>query len=355
MVSSTLIKWYRKHQRPLPWRETTDAYIIWLSEIILQQTRVEQGTPYFFRFLEKYPDIQSLARAPEDEVLKLWQGLGYYSRARNLREAAGTVVERYQGKFPDNFDSIRSLKGIGDYTAAAIASFAFGLPHPVIDGNVYRFLSRYFGIDCPVDSSEGKKIFKEVALKIMDKNNPAEHNQAIMEFGALQCTPLHPTCQRCPFSNTCYAHKNDRVAFLPVKGKKTKIRNRFFNYLVLKGNEYIFLRQRPESDIWRNLYDFPLIETDISVEPDELFSTRQWIELVGNSRYHVNSVSQQSLHKLSHQHLFMRFYELDLKGEFKGNFNDRLLKIRLEQAGNYPVPKPVANYLEEKFGEYITN
>jgi len=355
MVSATLINWYRKYKRPLPWRETNDAYIIWLSEIILQQTRVEQGIPYFFRFVEKYPDIQSLASAPEDEVLKLWQGLGYYSRARNLRQAALTVVGKHGGQFPDTYESIRNLKGVGDYTAAAIASFSFGLPHAVIDGNVYRFLSRYFGVETPVDTAAGKKIFKQLALQILDVKNPAEHNQAIMEFGALQCIPVNPSCPSCPFTGSCFASKNNMVVSLPVKEKKIKIRNRFFNYIVFKGKEHIFLKQRQHGDIWRNLYDFPLIETVKPVEPEELFSSSQWLEMIGNSNYQVNSVSRISTHKLSHQNLHMRFYELDIRGEFQGCPDQDLLKIKLEHAGNYPVPKPVENYLEEKFSEYLTN
>ena len=266
-----ILNWYYEHQRNLPWRETRDPYKVWLSEIILQQTRVAQGMPYYLRFVEAFPTVHDLANAPEEQVLKLWQGLVYYSRARNLHATAKTVVEDFDGKFPDTYKGLKSLKGVGDYTASAIASFCFDAPEPVVDGNVYRVLSRYFGIDIPINSTEGIKYFKELAREVMDSENIRDYNQGIMEFGAIQCAPKNPYCLLCPLQESCVALQENKVDQLPVKLNKTKIRNRYFNYLVLLDDDgNTILEQRRGKGIWQNLYQFPLIESERMLQAKEL-------------------------------------------------------------------------------------
>ena len=255
-----LIDWYAENKRDLPWRETKDPYRIWISEIILQQTRVAQGYDYYIRFMERFPDVFTLADADEDEVMKYWQGLGYYSRARNLHAAARSIREA--GEFPKTYEGVLALKGVGEYTAAAICSFAYDIPRAVVDGNVYRVLSRWMGIDTPIDSTTGKKLFAQLAQELMDKSRPALYNQAIMDFGALQCTPASPDCLSCPLADTCLALANRSVDTLPVKQHKTKVTNRFFNYIYVRTGGCTFIRKRTENDIWKNLYEPLLIETD---------------------------------------------------------------------------------------------
>ena len=254
--SSGLLIWYKKNKRELPWRNETDAYKIWLSEIILQQTQVIQGTSYYLKFTKNYPKISQLANATEDEVLKMWQGLGYYSRARNLHATAKFIQKEHKGVFPANFNDIKALKGIGDYTAAAISSFAFNLPHAVVDGNVYRVLSRLFGIETPIDSGQGKKEFQLLATDLMDKKDPGQYNQAIMEFGSQYCKPNKPNCEACIFSSKCFAFKAEKVNEFPVKVKKIKIKNRYLNYVVLadkKQNviilQYLYFKNENDSYI----------------------------------------------------------------------------------------------------------
>ena len=258
---SIIIRWYNKNKRDLPWRETRNPYLIWLSEIILQQTRVEQGLSYYLRFAEKYPTVKSLAASKEDDVLKLWQGLGYYSRARNLHQTAKRIVDEFSGKFPTDYSSILSLKGIGDYTAAAIASFAYDQKYPVVDGNVFRLLSRHFEMKTPIDTSAGKKEFTEMADGLMMNYPPAIFNQAIMEFGAKVCRPANPDCLKCPLNATCFSFKNKTVHLFPIKKNKTKTKKRYFNYIVIGDKNKFFIKKRIEKDIWQGLYDFPLIET----------------------------------------------------------------------------------------------
>jgi A/G-specific adenine glycosylase len=261
--TQNLIRWHESHNRPLPWKGEKNPYLVWLSEIILQQTRVEQGLPYFEKFRQRFPDVHSLAAATEDEVLKLWEGLGYYSRARNLHQTARFVSQQLAGRFPESFADLRLLKGIGDYTAAAIASFAFGLPHAVVDGNVFRVLARVFGIFQATDSAASKKKFRELAEKLLDKEQPARYNQAIMDFGASQCTPANPACSVCPMNTFCSAHQHHLVNELPVKSKKITRSTRYFNYLVINHNDGYYIRKRTENDIWKNLYEFPMIETTV--------------------------------------------------------------------------------------------
>ena len=256
--AATLLQWFKNNGRSLPWRETKDAYAIWLSEVILQQTRIAQGMSYWERFMAQWPTVNDLAAATEDEVLKAWQGLGYYSRARNLHTAAQQVVEL--GGFPQTFKELKTLKGVGDYTAAAIASIAFGEPIAVVDGNVYRVLSRYYGIDTPIDSTEGKKEFQALAQSLLPINEPADYNEAIMDFGATQCTPNSPHCSACPLCETCVAFREQRINELPVKSKKVKQRERHFTYLYIEHEGKIAIHQRGAGDIWQGLWEFPQAE-----------------------------------------------------------------------------------------------
>ncbi|MDP5122125.1 MAG: A/G-specific adenine glycosylase, partial [Spirosomaceae bacterium] len=260
--SKKIIPWFEQHQRNLPWRHTQDPYAIWLSEIILQQTRVAQGLPYYNRFLSHLPTIQDFANAPQEEILRLWQGLGYYSRARNMHATAKVIIEKYDGTFPDNYNELVKLKGIGPYTGAAIASFAFGEAVPVVDGNVFRVLSRVFGIETDIAASSARKEFTELAETLIPQDSPAAFNQAIMEFGALQCTPHQPNCMFCPLQDTCYAFQHEAQGVLPVKLKKTKVRNRYFNYFAVQQDEHFLMNKRAENDIWSGLYEFYLVETE---------------------------------------------------------------------------------------------
>ena len=264
--AAILIRWYSENKRRLPWRETEDPYRIWISEIILQQTRVAQGLEYFNRFMERFPDVASLAQAGEDEVMKYWQGLGYYSRARNLHAAAREIMERYEGVFPSEYEKVRALKGIGEYTAAAVCSFAWRQPYAVVDGNVYRVLGRVFGIDTPIDSGPGKKEFAELATALLDRQRPDIYNQAIMDFGAIQCTPKAPDCLYCPLREHCVAFATGKVAQLPVKEGKTRVKPRYFNYLHIGCQGKTLLKRRNAKDIWQNLYEYPLIETASAVD-----------------------------------------------------------------------------------------
>ncbi|MES1225059.1 MAG: A/G-specific adenine glycosylase, partial [Bacteroidota bacterium] len=268
--SDIIVKWYLNNKRNLPWRESRDPYNIWLSEIILQQTRVSQGLPYYERFVTTYPTVDALAAAPEQDVLRLWQGLGYYSRARNLHKCAKTVVELHEGKFPGSFQQLLSLPGIGEYTAAAVASIAFEEPVAVVDGNVFRVLSRLFGIDTPINSSEGKKIFTDLANAFIGSDRPDLHNQAVMEFGALFCTPVKPLCEECIFQKNCVAFKNNLQQVLPVKIKNKPGRKRYFYYVVMEHKNALLMRKRDQKDIWLGLFDFHLIEKKRPIKTDKL-------------------------------------------------------------------------------------
>ena len=264
-----LQQWYQLNKRDLPWRNTSDAYVIWLSEIILQQTRVEQGLPYFNRFVEKYPNVNEFANADEGAILKLWQGLGYYSRGRNMLKTAKVIRDDYNGRFPDSYDQLIKLKGIGEYTAAAIASFAANEAKAVVDGNVYRVLARYFGIDEPINSTKGKKTFQELAARLINKQQPGLHNQAMMEFGAMLCKPKNPACGICPVRQGCYAFLHNAINSLPVKLNKIKVRERYFNYFLVLDGENILLNKRNDKGIWANMYDLPAIESDALLTADE--------------------------------------------------------------------------------------
>ncbi len=305
--SKALLPWYREHQRPLPWRTGRLPYPIWLSEVILQQTRVDQGLAYWHRFVERYPTVQDLAQASEDEVLRLWQGLGYYSRARNLRTAARQVVEVHGGRFPADIAALRELKGVGDYTAAAIGSIAFGLVEPVVDGNVYRVLARVFGIATPVDSTAGRKAFRALAARLIDEDHPGDHNQAVMELGALVCTPRAPRCGDCPLALRCMARRMERTGELPVKAGKPKVRTRHFNFLHITTPKGIYLEKRTGRDIWQGLYQLPLIESDRAPTRERFGILLQ--QQLGTGWTIVRRHGPVK-HVLSHQHIVALFWEV---------------------------------------------
>lgn len=341
--SQKLKKWYIENKRNLPWRHEKSAYKIWLSEIILQQTQVVQGLSYYIKFIENFPDIKSLAAAPEDKILKLWQGLGYYSRARNLHAAAKFVVENHKGEFPKTYTEILKLKGVGDYTAAAIASFAYNLPHAVVDGNVYRVLSRVFGIETPIDSSKGKKEFQELADKLLDKKNPATYNQAIMEFGSQYCKPQNPDCENCVLKEKCFAFQNARVSEFPIKAKKTKIKNRYFNYVVLiDKNKNVLINKRSAKDIWRGLYEFYLIESEKELNTEQVLKQKE-VKTVCKSKINLTHVSKQYKHVLSHQHLYAKFYVINVSFVFKKT----QIVVPLRKMDKLAFPRLIEKFLNE--------
>ena len=340
--SKTLLGWYAEHKRDLPWRNCTDPYRIWISEIILQQTRVVQGYAYFLRFVERFPDVRSLASASEDEVMKYWQGLGYYSRARNLHAAARSM----QGVFPTSYEGVRALKGVGDYTAAAICSFAYGMPYAVVDGNVYRVLARYFGIDTPIDSTEGKKMFAALADRLLDRSCPADYNQALMDFGAVQCTPQAPDCLFCPLAAGCQARARGQVQQLPVKQHKTKTTNRYFNYIYVRMGAYTLLQKRTEDDIWKNLFELPLLETERDWSVEEFLASPQLHSLLAEGESPVFRPLQRGVrHVLSHRVLYANFYEA-LLPEGSASFPG-CLRVRVDDLENYAVPRLVQAFLEK--------
>jgi len=339
--SKKLIEWYNPSSRNLPWKQTNDAYKIWLSEIILQQTRVEQGTPYYLAFVHQYPTVKMLAEAPLDEVLKLWEGLGYYSRARNLHSAAKQVMELHNGKFPDTYLEIIALKGIGNYTASAISSFAYHLPHAVVDGNVYRVLARVFDIETPIDSTEGKKQFEQLANQLLDKKNPSTHNQAIMDLGAIVCKPQNPLCTQCPFSSDCKALELNKISLLPVKAKKLIKKERYLHYFVLYDSEYIYIQQRGEQDIWKGLYEFPVEEVNGQWSIDN----SQFLKKINHQPLTINQpLSYKQV--LTHQYIHAYFYEMKLKK--LPNLDISCLKILKKDILNFAFPKIIRSYLKDR-------
>jgi len=336
-----LIEWYHEHKRDLPWRNTNDPYLIWISEIILQQTRVAQGYAYYQRFIERFPNLESLAAAEENEVLKYWQGLGYYSRARNLHQAAISV----NGVFPVRYEDILKLKGVGIYTAAAICSFAYNQPHAVVDGNVYRVLSRFFGVNEPIDSGKGKKIFASLAHDLLDKVQPALYNQAIMDFGALQCTPLSPDCTVCPFKNRCFAFNHNMVSSLPIKQNKTKTSERFFYYLLIRDNGNIYLNKRTENDIWKNLYELPLIESNTALAVDDFIRKQEFASIFKENSVVNVRLLNKTKHVLSHRIIYADFYELDAQ-DIKMDFLSKYTKLNMVDLELYPVSRLMHNFFE---------
>jgi len=346
-IVDVLIQWYKDNCRDLPWRRTQDPYLIWISEIILQQTRVAQGLDYFNRFVERFPDVNTLAVADETEVLLYWQGLGYYSRARNLHAAAKDVVERFGGVFPRTKEEVLSLKGIGEYTAAAICSFAYGLPCATVDGNVYRVLARLFDLDIPINSGEGKKYFQDLAQSLLPASQAALFNQAMMEFGALQCVSRGVRCEACPLNDRCRAHAVGRVEDLPVKVGKTLVRPRYFNYVYLHDEAGMLLLQRREKmDIWRNLYEFPLMETDRPIEYKELEQTPFFQHLLkGARKVEVVREFRPKKHMLSHQIIHAVFYEIKVL-RLVARIQD-CVKVAASEFENYPVSRLIQIYWEE--------
>lgn len=349
VISRALVGWYGKYKRDLPWRETKDPYIIWISEIILQQTRVAQGLEYFLRFTGRFPDVASLASADEDEVLKYWQGLGYYSRARNLHAAAKCIIDKFGGVFPDTYQDVLSLKGVGEYTAAAIVSFVWNQPYPVVDGNVYRVLSRLFAIDTPIDTTQGKKRFAELAGLILDPTNAGTHNQAIMELGALQCLPQNPDCEACPLSHTCMAYAQKGVQSYPVKQNKTKTRDRYFHYLHIVYKGQTWLNRRSGKDIWTGLYEFPLIETEHALDFAGLRETEAFQGLLGEAgRLDITLGMSNVKHTLSHQILYASFYEVRI--EKVPDILGRYLSLPCAELERYAVPRLIHIYMEKLNG-----
>lgn len=344
-IGRTLIHWYAENKRQLPWRETTDPYRIWISEIILQQTRVVQGLEYFNRFVERFPDVRRLADAEEDEVMKYWQGLGYYSRARNLHTAAQEIRDRFGGKFPQTYEEVLSLKGVGEYTAAAICSFAWRLPYAVVDGNVYRVLARVFGMDVPIDSGAGKREFAALAQELLDKERPDIYNQAIMDFGAVQCTPRNPDCLYCPLREGCIAFSEGRVNDLPVKAGKTVVKPRYFNYLHIHCQGLHLLARRDDKDIWRNLYEYPLIETEEAVDFGELQRSEAYCRLLdGVDEIRVLRMIEMPKHVLSHRIIYARFYELEVS-HFSAGMK-HYLQVGEEEMEKYAVSRLIELYRE---------
>lgn len=341
--SKHIISWYEENKRDLPWRKTTDPYKIWLSEIILQQTRIVQGLPYYLKFVETFSDVNSLAKASQEKVMRLWEGLGYYSRARNLHKCAKQVSAELNGMFPSTFEGLKELPGVGPYTAAAIASIAFKEPVAVVDGNVFRVLARVFGIDKDINSNQGKLFFFEKATQLIDKRNPDLFNQALMEFGALHCLPQNPKCTECIFSKTCFANHKEMQAMLPIKIKKQKIRKRYFTYLMLEYKDRLIMRKRGDGDIWNSLYDFPLHESKKWEKPEAVI---HYNSLKKINRYNTSKVFK---HILSHQHLNVRFIQIQLtkteqvkrmmeKGELKFYSKKRIADL--------PKPILITRYLQ---------
>ncbi len=350
VFSNKLILWYLDHKRELPWRTTTEPYYIWLSEIILQQTRVVQGLPYYNAFISTFPTIEILANAPEDKVLKTWQGLGYYSRARNLHFTAKHISNNLKGEFPTKYTELLKLKGVGDYTASAIASICFNEPTAVVDGNVYRVLARVFGINTPINSTEGKNEFKTLAQKLIDFSQPGTYNQAIMEFGARHCKPKNPLCSECILINKCVAFQTNKVSELPVKLKRVSIKNYYFNYLVIisEDNKTV-LQQRTDKGIWQQLYEFPLIETNNKIGIDQLKKLPRFKEISKN--YSINSVvlynEKDIIHKLSHRHLYTKFWIMDSSGI-------KMDGIPIQKISKYPVPILLENFMTSFFGSKVS-
>lgn len=354
--TENLLRWYTLNRRDLPWRETRNPYIIWLSEIILQQTRVAQGLPYFHAFMNKFPTVEALANAPEEDILRTWQGLGYYSRARNLHACARNIVIDRNGKFPDNYKGLLGLKGVGPYTAAAIASFAYREQVAVVDGNVYRVLSRFFGLDADISSHHGKKAFGKLANEIIPEKTPDKYNQAIMEFGALQCVPKNPNCQQCPLRTGCHALQNELVDKLPVNEKKVKVKSRYFLYYHIQIDELTIVRKRTEKDIWQGLVDFPLTEYSsmdhiVNIEPDSLGLPEELRLLKPN---YLISSKKPFKHLLTHQRIFASFVNIKF-----GTIHKAAVE-KWAQSNNYSLvnansleslgkPKLIVRYLNQKY------
>jgi len=339
-----LLSWYKSNKRDLPWRNEKDPYKIWISEIILQQTQVKQGLSYYHRFLVRYPSVQKLAIATENDVMKMWEGLGYYSRARNLHATAKIITHEHNGKFPESYQKIIELKGIGVYTASAIASFAYNLPHAVVDGNVYRVLSRVFGIETPIDSTAGKKAFQELANSLLPAKNASQYNQAIMEFGSQYCKTKSPNCGSCIFSGHCLAYSKSWVNRLPLKEKKTRIKSRYLNYLVfINSKKEVSIRKRTEKDIWQGLYEFPKIESEKPMLQDMVIKeTEKSFQLKALKKALVFS-SDEYKHLLTHITIYATFHVLQLSSGQKTSFK----KVPLNQLRKFAFPQLIVKFMKD--------
>ncbi|MDX9845428.1 MAG: A/G-specific adenine glycosylase [Tenuifilaceae bacterium] len=352
---SILAKWYGVYKRDLPWRYTSDPYQIWVSEIILQQTRVAQGIGYYKRFISTFPTVFDLANAHEDQVLKVWQGLGYYTRARNMHSAAKRIVSDFGGVMPCTYEDLLKVKGIGIYSAGAIASFAFKLPVPAIDGNVYRIMARIFGVFSLPTTSSGKKEFFQLVLDLMDKESPDSFNQALLDFGALQCVPRNPKCTDCPFMEYCYAFRNNMVDSLPSKGKKLIPRDRFFTYLLIRHGKMTFIAKRKANDIWHSLYEFPLIETNQSLELREFTQMEEWQRLIGKSKHTISYISPLVKHQLSHQTIYTRFLVVEVSN-VSNYLKKEYMMVSTNELDSYSTPRLIDNFLAaEPATKYFLN
>ena len=345
IIQDTLINWYAENRRDLPWRHDPTPYLVWLSEVILQQTRVNQGMDYYLRFVERWPTVSDLAKASEEEVLKMWQGLGYYSRARNLHKCARQVVEQHGGQFPADFEQLKQLQGIGNYTAAAIASIAFNLPYAVVDGNVYRVLARLYDIDTPININEGQTLFARLADELLNREQPGLHNQAMMEFGALHCTPKNPNCLLCPLQAQCLAFAHQTVMQRPVKLQKVKVTTRYFNYLVIRIKDSVYLHKRSGNDIWRNLYDFPCIESEQPLSVEEVVATEQFQQLIENKPFTIVKASPIFTHKLTHRTIQAQFIEIKLEKKLLRIETKDLFLTPEMDLGTFPIPRLIDLYL----------
>lgn len=340
-----LMHWHATHNdRSLPWKEEKDPYKIWLSEIILQQTRAQQGLPYYLRFIEAYPSIQDMATADDEEAFRLWQGLGYYNRCRNMLATARHIATELKGRFPHSYDTIQSLKGVGPYTAAAIASFAFGLPHAVIDGNVYRVLSRYFGIDTPIDTTQGKKEFTELANQLLDKSDSAGYNQAIMDLGATVCKPANPNCSNCPLQKKCFAYEQGLINVLPVKSKKLIVRTRYFHYILFIHQGKIWLQKRTGDDIWQNLYEPYLVEHTHTLAPHQLAGHEllRHLKLKGDHLIFAGNGRQRLTHRIIETHFYLYKTQHLLRGLPDGG-----QWVTRQEIDKYAFPKSVLSFFEK--------
>lgn len=345
--AEVLINWYQTNKRDLPWRHTRNPYFIWLSEVILQQTRVKQGLPYYYRFVEAYPTVHDLANADEKDVLRLWQGLGYYSRARNMHLTAKSIQNEFNGNFPDNYADLLKLKGIGTYTAAAIASFAYNENAAVVDGNVFRVLARVFGEETDITSTLGKKTFSSLASKLLPNGQAATYNQAIMEFGAIKCTPTSPDCMFCPLAYECVANLKGLQSKLPVKAKKLSVRPRFFHYFVIQQGEKLYLKERVDKDIWRGLFDFYLLEASSLQNLEELSPDLLLKKLINQGV--VEHISATYTHVLSHQRLSVRFWHIQIPEGISLLEFSTIQPYELNEVKSLPKPILIDNYLNERF------
>ncbi|HLY69058.1 MAG TPA: A/G-specific adenine glycosylase [Puia sp.] len=342
-----LLLWNSSHNtRSMPWKGEKDAYKIWLSEIILQQTRVEQGLQYYHKFIKEFPTVLDLAKASRQKVYKLWEGLGYYTRCKNLIDTGNEIVRRYKGKFPSNYDEIRKLKGIGPYTAAAISSFAYNLPHAVVDGNVIRILSRYFGITTPANSSPGKKFYAEIAQSLLPEKKAGEYNQAIMDFGAIVCKPRNPRCEECVQKKDCQAFQNNWVTLLPVKVKRAEKKQRWFYYFIFENKNDVFIRQRKEKDIWQNLFEFMLVEKDQQTNDDKLLKSVKFLKYAGKQKISIAEISPHRKQELTHQTIHVQFLKFNIN-QGSPTLKKDYLQIPKKELDQYAFPKIIASYLQQ--------